>query len=455
MDSDEMAAFAAELGRAVGEGLAAGSGAQERSNAEAANARDLAKRRQGALNKVVRRFERERVARVDAVRKAVDGYCAAAYHDALEALKSDRRMPRTINYLERYEALLGMQDRGDVLRRIEATLDLADRILDAVERVDVQGAANDAARMYVEQIMGLDGICVSQAGPDSGSGLGVVEEEAPSAAGGFDIAAVIGDAFADVMDSLPALEAAAAQELEAAMDREKTADGQIALATKTATKAAAVACAAAARSVAGAALEVERPSDFVGEVSAKLVGDPAAMRLLASEVRASFGTFSQVVRDNGLFAAFSNESSYGACRYSYSYEGWWSLLDDDGDADESRDCRGIPTAVEEDEGGDTLEGAIERMRIFNQRDYFGLLDDDFQQHVEAFWYGFKSLMAGVNGLYEVDIDALAGYCSRIRLQIVRSAADLAVRMDVNQVDALVAAVQALGKKGGPNGRANL
>lgn len=446
MNSDEMAAFAAELGKAVGEGIARGDEALERSNAEAADARGVAKRRRDALNKVVRRFERERAARVDVVRGAVDEYCADAYHDALEGLKGDWRMPRAINYLERYGALLGMQDRDDVLRRIGATLDLADRILDAAECVDVQGAANDAARMYVERIMRLDGICVMPAGPASSSGSQAAEEGPTDAVGGLDIAAVVGGAFTDVMDGLPASEVAAAQELEAADAREKVTDRQIALATKAATAAATAACAAAACSVAGAAFEVKRPSDFAGRVSAKLVGDLAMLRLLASEVRASFGTFGRVVQDNGLFAAFSNEGSYGACRYCYGYEDWWSALSD-ADADGSRDRRDIPTAVEEDEGGDTPERAIERMRIFNQRDYFGLLDDDFQQHVEAFWYGFKKLMEGVNGLYEVNMESFAKYCSRIGSQTARSAADLAVRMDGNQVDAFAEAVRVRGKKG--------
>lgn len=44
----------------------------------------------------------------------------------------------------------------------------------------------------------------------------------------------------------------------------------------------------------------------------------------------------------------------------------------------------IPADMEEDEGGDTLEKSIDRMRQFNKQKYWGLLDVDFSQHIDAF-----------------------------------------------------------------------
>ena len=44
---------------------------------------------------------------------------------------------------------------------------------------------------------------------------------------------------------------------------------------------------------------------------------------LVELVRASFKTFSQVVRDNGLFAAFSEEGSYSSCS-GYIIDTWWT-----------------------------------------------------------------------------------------------------------------------------------
>lgn len=93
----------------------------------------------------------------------------------------------------------------------------------------------------------------------------------------------------------------------------------------------------------------------------------------------------------------------------------------------------IPTGVEEDEGGDTLERVIERMRKFNGQKYWGLLDDDFSQHVDVFWYGFKKLMENVNGLFELDSRAFGKYCSQVSRTAQESAGELGERMDESQL----------------------
>ena len=62
---------------------------------------------------------------------------------------------------------------------------------------------------------------------------------------------------------------------------------------------------------------------FTGKVSAEMQRDQAQLLELIELVRASFKTFSQVVRDNGLFAAFSEEGSYGSCS-GYVLDTWWN-----------------------------------------------------------------------------------------------------------------------------------
>ena len=54
-----------------------------------------------------------------------------------DKLRNDKRMPQTINYLERYNALLKMDDRSEVLRRLDQTIAKAEAIIAEAEKVDV------------------------------------------------------------------------------------------------------------------------------------------------------------------------------------------------------------------------------------------------------------------------------------------------------------------------------
>ena len=458
MNNDEMAALAAGLGKAIVDGLAANEAAREehtaaikRERLEAEEAEEVVERRLRALNEVVRSFERKRRSRISNVSNAIGGYCYEAQCAVLESLKNDPRMPRSVNYLERYGLLMRMQDRGEVLRRIESTLDLADRILDSVEAIDVKGALTEAAGAYAGRVMGLDGIRVCE--PGGLSDPDFIDDEPPTVDyADFDMEELIGEAFSEAWGAQTALEDEKTRELMSARAREKVVDEQVDRAKKMATKAAQAACRRRARSVAGSVLAIEQPADFSGSVGAKLVNDPALVCALAAEVRRSFATFTQVVQDNGLFAAFSNETSYGACR-GYRFNWWWSDLFYDecedeyyGDAPGQQKYDDIPTAVKEDAGGDSLEKTVERMRVFNKQRYWGLLDDDFQEHVEAFWYGFKKLMENVNGLFEVDTRAFSKYCSRMSSQVKEGAADLAARMDDVQETAFIKEVSARAQK---------
>jgi len=162
--------------------------------------------------------------------------------------------------------------------------------------------------------------------------------------------------------------------------------------------------------------------------------DQAQLLELVELVRTSFKTFSQVVRDNGLFAAFSEEGSYGSCS-GYVFDAWWNDdLEDEyiGLKPGEGKYGDIATDVCEDKGGDSLERTIERMRTFNKQRYWGMFDDDFSQHVNAFWYGFKKLMQNTNSLFKVDMQAFNTYLDAVRDQ-AKSAASFCSRMDHSQV----------------------
>ena len=61
--------------------------------------------------------------------------------------------------------------------------------------------------------------------------------------------------------------------------------------------------------------------------------------------------------------------------------------------------------------------------------------DDFDAHVEAFWYGFKKLMEGVNGLYRLNPAAFNQYCNVLADGAKQAALDMgASSMDAHQVE---------------------
>ena len=102
--------------------------------------------------------------------------------------------------------------------------------------------------------------------------------------------------------------------------------------------------------------------------------------------------------------------------------------------------------MHEDKGGDSLERVIKRMRAFNKERYWGMLDDDFSQHVNAFWYGFKKLMENTNALFKVDSQAFSAYLDTVRDQAQSAAASLCSRMDYSQVSEFCNEIKKRGQK---------
>lgn len=86
------------------------------------------------------------------------------------------------------------------------------------------------------------------------------------------------------------------------------------------------------------------------------------------------------------------------------------------------------------------------MREFNQLEYWGYLDDDFAEHVVAFWYGFKKLMVFANARCSIDAREFEAQLVAIRSKLCASARVLGQRMDQKQVDEFYEAVQVLIKK---------
>lgn len=446
----DMADFDFEaLGSAIGSALAKGldenelrkdQREQERAESERQQqeAVEAAEAQREALEHVTRTFERERERVGLMVDAAAGSVLAKARANMRQSLRDDPRMPRTINYQERYNALVDLQDRSKVLSLLKGTLDLADTILADVGDVNVQEAVQDAAGGFRRSLHVVDGVIVCQPEHraeelfEEGEALRLVKDEVEPLGFGELVRQAFYESFGDLTET--ERKALVADKTE--QERKEVREKRLEKACEAAVRAGEVYRHTLAQEVSGAALETGELAAFSGKACATLRRDPAEVRQLSAAVRMSFKTFTQVVQDNGLYAAFSSRGDYGACKgYSYS---WWDAFDDEYDVAfgycgrRPNGMASIPSAVQEDEGGDTTERAIERMAAFNKLPYDGFFDDDFQQHVDAFWYGFRKFMEDVNGLFEVDLSELNGYCGDLSADVMGKVRVLAVRMDEHQ-----------------------
>ncbi len=348
-----------------------------------------------------------------------------------QALKDDVRMPRTINYLERYQAFLRMQDRSVMLKRLEQTIDLASTILDNVPKLDPDAACREAAcalrqdlqvTAEVEVVPELDGLDLEELGAEQPGFKGakpvirsldsVLRATYSENAGEF---------------SQKTEQEVSQEEFEALCDRlySKLDNAYYAFVEEQAAQ------------VVGKHMDPQELPTYAGTVSFEMRYDVGEVRLLLEQVQKSFATFKQVVMDNGLFAAFVKESAYGQCS-GYRY-GWTSDFGDEvvceyfGAKPRNIVTRALPSAVEEDDGGDTVLRAVGRMREFNAKPYFGMLDDDFIYHVEAFWYGFRKLMEFVNDLVDVSLGDYNDYLMLLLETLRDQAKRLGAQMNMLQL----------------------
>ena len=441
MDAVEIAALAAGLGKAMVEGMAANDIAREerttarkQEQAQERDAQATMKRCYDAMERIRKEEADERQRMVQPAVEEVEAYCDVVKSEVLKGLKHDVRMPSTINYLERYNALVGMQDRKEVLRLIDLTIDAAEKIVQSAAVVDAPAALGDAAFNYAQRVARLNGILVGKPADDASQApQGFATSQGEDDETGTAEAAE--QAFLAALGDMSPLEAEALRMQRDSNARAQKVSAKIAEASNAAKSAAAQMRRARAARGEGEAFHVGDIAAFTGKASAEMQHDQAQLLELVELVRTSFKTFSQVVRDNGLFAAFSEEGSYGSCS-GYVFDDWWNDdLEDEyiGLKPGEGKYGDIATDVCEDKGGDSLERTIERMRTFNKQRYWGMLDDDFSQHVNAFWYGFKKLMQNTNTLFKVDLQAFNAYLDAVRDQAKSAAVSFCSRMDHSQV----------------------
>ena len=397
----------------------------------------------------------ERAARESAVR-AVDGYVRRVEFDSLARARKQVGVVGPLQMERRYAAFLRMEDKAELLARLEQTLAFIEVKLRANTADRVRAAYDAAGALVLQGAARLSDVRVVDAAPLDADLLCTQLEQLRCAADTTDLAGMITATFESELSATGPRDAggfaggvAGDVAGDVALERELT---NVRGAAQRARLAAQAYRAERAARVAGSAVEpVSLPQSAC--VVCETACDAGELSELLAQVKKSFETYRRVVADGGLFCAFGAGSPHGICRGS-SYFDYDARFDEDvlvGEYDGAtrhnvRREVAIPELVDEAsaDGGDSLAAAVARMREFNARRYDGVLDEDPACHVNAFWYGLKKLSQYCEAAVRVDERAWDCFIDKVQFAYDEPAGRLAMQMDDKQVAAFVAAVDALG-----------
>lgn len=397
----------------------------------------------------------ERTARESAVR-AVDTYVRRVESDALACARKQAGVVGPLQIKRRYAAFLRMEDKAELLARLEQTLAFIEVKLRANTADRVRAAYDAAGTLVLQGAARLSDVRVADAVPLDADLLCTQLEQMRCAADATDLAGMITATFESELAATRSQGAGAVKgdvagdvTGDVALERELT---NVRGAAQRARLAAQAYRAERAARVAGSTVGPVSLPGPVGVVC-KTGCDAGLLAELLAQVKQSFETYRRVVADGGLFCAFGAGSPHGICSGT-SYYDYDSRCDEDvlvGEYDGAtrhnvRREVSIPELVEEDspEGGDSLQVAVARMHEFNGRRYDGVLDEDPTRYVNAFWYGLKKLSQYCEAAVRVDERAWDCFIDKVQFVYDDPVGRLAAQMDEKQVAAFVAAVDALG-----------
>lgn len=393
----------------------------------------------------------EHAARESAVR-AVDAYVRRVESDALARARKQTGVVGPLQIKRRYAAFLRMEDKAELLARLEQTLAFIEVKLQANTADRVRAAYDAAGALVLQGAARLSDVRVADAVPLDADLLCAQLEQMRCAADATDLAGTITATFESELAATGSQDAGGHVDdvvSDVALERELT---NVRGAAQRARLAAQAYRAERAARVAGSTVEpVSLPEPAC--VACETSFDAGLLAELLAQVKKSFETYRRVVADGGLFSAFGTGSPHGICSGTNYYE-YDSRYDEDvlvGEYDGAtrhnvRREVAIPELVEEvsAEGGDSLEIAVARMREFNGRRYDGVLDEDPARHVNAFWYGLKKLSQYCEAAVRVNERAWDCFIDKVQFAYDDPVGRLAAQMDEKQVAAFVAAVDALG-----------
>lgn len=393
----------------------------------------------------------EHAARESAVR-AVDGYVRRVEGAALARARKQAGIVGPLRMERRYAAFLRMEEKAELLARLEQTLAFIEVKLRANTAAKVRTAYDVAGALVLQGTARLSDVRVVDAVPLDADLLCTQLEQMRCAADATDLAGMITATFESELSATgPQGTDGFAGDVagDVALERELT---NVRGAAQRARLAAQAYRAERAARIAGSMVEpVSLPEP--ARVAIETACDAGELFELLAQVKKSFETYRRVVADGGLFCAFGTGSPHGIC-CGTSYLDYDSRLDEDvlvGEYDGAtrhtvRREVTIPELVDEAsaEGGDSLKVAVARMREFNGRRYDGVLDEDPARHVNAFWYGLKKLSQYCEAAVRVDERAWDCFIDKVQFAYDEPVGRLAAQMDDKQVAAFVAAVDAIG-----------
>lgn len=393
----------------------------------------------------------EHAARESAVR-AVDGYVHRVESAALARARKQAGIVGPLRMEHRYAAFLRMEDKAELLARLEQTLAFIEVKLRVNTADGVRAAYDAAGAMVLQDVARLSDVRIVDAVPLDADLLCTQLEHMRCAADATDLAGMITATFESELSATGPQHAdrfAGDVAGDVALERELT---NVRGAAQRARLAAQAYRAERAARVAGSTVEpVSLPESAC--VACETACDAGELSELLAQVKKSFETYRRVVADGGLFCAFGTGSPHGIC-CGTSYLDYDSRLDEDvlvGEYDGAtrhtvRHEVAIPELVDgaSAEGGDSLKVAVARMREFNGRRYDGVLDEDPARHVNAFWYGLKKLSQYCEAAVRVDERAWDCFIDKVQFAYDEPVGRLAAQMDDKQVAAFVAAVDELG-----------
>lgn len=388
----------------------------------------------------------ERAARESAV-QTVDRYVRRVEAESLARARKQVGVVGPLQMERRYAAFLRMEDKAELLARLEQTLAFIEVKLRANTADRVRAAYDAAGALVLQGVARLSDVRVVDAVPLDVDLLCTQLEQLRCAADATDLAGMITATFESELSTTGPRDAGGVAG-DVALERELT---NVRGAAQRARLAAQAYRAERAARVAGSAVEpMSLPQSAC--VACETACDAGELSELLAQVKKSLETYKRVIADGGLFCAFGAGSPHGICRGS-SYFDYDARFDEDvlvGEYDGAtrhnvRREVAIPELVDETsvDGGDSLEVAAARMREFNGRRYDGVLDEDPARHVNAFWYGLKKLGQYCEAAVRVDERAWDCFIDKVQFAYDEPAGRLAVQMDDKQVAAFVAAVDAL------------
>lgn len=433
MTPELMESFAAAMGGALAQGMAKHDEEKRERDEERERAEEAARERERLVEIVAGIALADRERRAQAVCRVLDEARSKAFDDMLNELSRDPEMVKPINYVERYNALRSVGDSRVVVQKLELTLDQADAMLKRVSASNPASALERAAAAYAKSAMEFSGAEVGE--PDDDVSSELIDLQRSLGDGLVSASRELGDEIAQLVRGVfdecatPSSDAVVqAAERERARHLENgERNRELVDAVLSAIDAVLRAAVENAEQVAGKKLTFDLPDAYTCDVSLGDVSSAEKLGELAREVRRSFATFKEVIADNGVFAAFAGTGSFGNCQGDIWF--WDDECEYTGGRPGSRQLEGIERGVEEDRVGDSLERCIERMREFNAREYWGMLDDDFPQHVDAFWYGFEHYMRELGEICRVDMRSFKRYCTDVDGRVHNACWELALRMD--------------------------